>query len=136
MNKKIKVFAGIAFISGLFMSVAAFASETAAPDDKAGGNSILNLLPVIAVYGLLFVALYFIMIRPQKKRQKKEEELRGSVILGDQVTTIGGVTGRVVQIKDDEITLESSLDRTLVSFKKWAIRDVQKLETDDPVDKK
>jgi len=79
----------------------------------------------------LLGAMYFILIRPQRKRQKKEDELRNSVILGDNITTIGGVTGRVVQIKDDEITIESSIDRTLLTFKKWAIRDVQKLETDD-----
>lgn len=83
------------------------------------------------MYALLFGAMYFILIRPQRKRQKKEDELRNSVILGDNITTIGGVTGRVVQIKDDEITIESSIDRTLLTFKKWAIRDVQKLETDD-----
>lgn len=131
MNKKLKGLFSTITITGILLTMAVSATETPAPNQNAGRGGFLSLLPVIAVYGLLFVALYFIMIRPQKKRQKKEEELRNSIILGDQVTTIGGITGRVVQIKDDEITIESSIDRTLVSFKKWAIRDIQKLETDD-----
>ncbi len=116
------------------MSVASYAASTPGVDATpapANAKNPQSWIPLILVYGGLFAALYFIMIRPQKKKQKKEESLRNSLILGDNVTTIGGVTGRVVQIKDDEITIESSIDRTLVTFKKWAIREVQKLETDD-----
>lgn len=130
MSKKIKAFFSITTISGLLMSLSAFASSTSEQGNGKGGG-LLSFLPLILVYGLLFVALYFIMIRPQKKKQKKEEDLRNSIILGDNVTTIGGIAGRVVQIKDDEVTIESSIDRTLITFKKWAIREVQKLVTDD-----
>lgn len=131
--KKIKqILFTTAIMAGTLMSfVVSAAEETPGANQDGSKGGLLSFLPIIAMYALLFAAMYFILIRPQKKRQKKEEELRNSVILGDNVTTIGGITGRVVQIKDDEITIESSIDRTLVTFKKWAIRDVHKLETDD-----
>ena len=79
----------------------------------------------------MFAAFYFLLIRPNKKKQKKEEELRNSIALNDEITTIGGICGRVVSVKDDDITIETSIDRTLVQFKKWAVRDVKKMETED-----
>ena len=72
----------------------------------------------------------------EQKRKKQEEELRGSIILGDEVTTIGGIVGKVVNIKDDNITIETSIDKTLMEFKNWAIRDVKKLITDDEPESK
>ncbi|HOA30616.1 MAG TPA: preprotein translocase subunit YajC [Clostridia bacterium] len=133
MKKIKKILFTTAIMAGTLMSFVVSAAEEspAADQDSAKGGLLGGFLPIIAMYALLFGAMYFILIRPQRKRQKKEDELRNSVILGDNITTIGGVTGRVVQIKDDEITIESSIDRTLLTFKKWAIRDVQKLETDD-----
>lgn len=133
MKKIKKILFTTAIMAGTLMSFVVSAAEEspAADQDSAKGGLLGDFLPIIAMYALLFGAMYFILIRPQRKRQKKEDELRNSVILGDNITTIGGVTGRVVQIKDDEITIESSIDRTLLTFKKWAIRDVQKLETDD-----
>ena len=52
-------------------------------------------------------------------------------MLGDEITTIGGICGKIVNIKDDNITIESSIDRTLMEVKNWAVRDVKKLVTDD-----
>ena len=57
--------------------------------------------------------------------------MRSAVKVGDKITTIGGIVGKVVNIKDDNITIETSIDRTLMEFKNWAIRDVKKLITDD-----
>jgi preprotein translocase subunit YajC len=133
MNFKKKILPISVTLLTICQSISAYAAgNTNTPADNTKTTSPWGgMLPIIIIYGLLFVVLYFILIRPQKKRQKKEDELRNSVILGDQVITIGGVSGRVVQIKDDEITVESSIDRTLISFKKWAIREVIKLETDD-----
>ncbi len=133
MKKIKKILFTTAITAGTFMNFVALAAEETpgADQDAPKGGLLGRFLPIIAMYALLFAAMYFILIRPQRKRQKKEEELRSSVILGDNITTIGGITGRVVQIKDDEITIESSIDRTLLTFKKWAIRDVQKLVTDD-----
>jgi len=106
------------------------ATPTNAPTNTQGSPS--SGWVVIVVYILFFVVVgYFLIYRPNKKRKKQEEELRGSIILGDEVTTIGGIVGKVVNIKDDNITIETSVDKTLVEFKNWAIRDVKKLITDD-----
>lgn len=128
MIKKLKNILSLSSLFSILMAIAVFADDTAGDEKKTTWR---DFLPMILIYGLIFVALYFIMIRPQKKRQKKEQNLRDSIILGDNVTTIGGITGRVIEIKDDHITIESSIDKTLVTFKKWAIRDVEKLITDD-----
>ena len=80
---------------------------------------------------IIYIAVFVVIVRPQKKRKKEEEEMRASLTLGSEVTTIGGITGKVVSIKDDNVTIETSLDRTLFEVKNWAIREIKKLETDD-----
>ena len=65
------------------------------------------------------------------ERKKEEEEMKNNIVLGVEVTTIGGIVGHVVNIKDDNITIETSMDKTLMEFKNWAIREVKKLESDD-----
>ena len=116
---------------------AAAAAETGAPVSSvspAAGNtgSGPSMWVILIFYVVIFGGLgYLLIFRPQKKRRKQEEELRSSIILGDEVVTIGGIVGRVVNIKDDDITIETSIDRTLMQFKNWAIREVKKLETDD-----
>ncbi|MBR3918266.1 MAG: preprotein translocase subunit YajC [Clostridia bacterium] len=119
----------------------AFAAEsnattgTANTPNKQGSTGGAWLM--IVIYILFFVVVgYFLIYRPNKKRKKQEEELRGSIILGDEVTTIGGIVGKVVNIKDDNITIETSIDKTLMEFKNWAIRDVKKLITDDEPESK
>ena len=86
----------------------------------------------IIIYLVFIVALfYFMILRPNKKRAKQEQELRDSIAVGSDVTTIGGIVGTVVNIKDDNITIETSIDKTLIEFKNWAIREVKKLDSDD-----
>ena len=81
--------------------------------------------------GLMIVLLYFMIYRPQKKQEKKDAEMRKSLEIGDQVTTIGGVIGRVVAIKDDSFVLETGSDRVKIRFTKTAIGAVEKLNMDD-----
>ena len=83
---------------------------------------------------LMLVLLYFIY-RPQKKQEKKDAAMRSSLEIGDQVTTIGGVIGRVVAIKDDTFVLETGADRVKIRFTKTAISAVEKLNM-DKADKK
>lgn len=64
------------------------------------------------------------MIRPQKKQQKKDDEMRSSLAVGDEVTTIGGIIGKVVSIKDETFVLETTKDRTKIRFLKGAIRTI------------
>ena len=139
--KKILSFVMITAIAVLSLSMVAFAAEsnattgTANTPNKQGSTGGAWLM--IVIYILFFVVVgYFLIYRPNKKRKKQEEELRGSIILGDEVTTIGGIVGKVVNIKDDNITIETSIDKTLMEFKNWAIRDVKKLITDDEPESK
>ncbi|MBQ7333257.1 MAG: preprotein translocase subunit YajC [Clostridia bacterium] len=78
----------------------------------------------IVMIVLLFVMLYFFMIRPQKKQQKRDEEMRGALQVGDEVTTIGGIIGKVISIKGETFVLETTKDKTKIRFLKGAIRSV------------
>ena len=80
---------------------------------------------------LMLVLLYFMIYRPQKKQEKKDAAMRSSLEIGDQVTTIGGVIGRVVAIKDDTFVLETGADRVKIRFTKNAISSVEKLNMDN-----
>lgn len=77
---------------------------------------------------LMIILLYFMIYRPQKKQEKKDAELRNSLEIGDQVTTIGGLIGRVIAIKDDTFVLETGSDRVKLRFAKTAIGSVEKLD--------
>ncbi len=85
----------------------------------------LEMLLSFAPFILIFVLMYFMMIRPQKKKQKEEQEMRNNLRVGDELTTIGGIRGRVVSIREDSIVLESGTDRTKIQFMKWAIQSVE-----------
>lgn len=83
---------------------------------------------------LMLALLYFMIYRPQKKQEKKDAEMRGNLEIGDKVTTIGGVIGRVVAIADDSFLLETGKDRVKIRFTKTAIGSVEKLVMDDKKD--
>lgn len=85
-----------------------------------GLSSLLIFVPLIGI-------MYFLMIRPQKKKEKQAQELRNSIEIGDEVTTIGGIIGRVVSIKEDTFVIETAGERTRMRFKRWAVQDVGKL---------
>ena len=93
-----------------------------------GTESMLSLFFTLA---LMVVLLYFMIYRPQKKQEKKDAAMRNSLEIGDQVTTIGGVIGRVVAIKDDTFVLETGSDRVKIRFTKTAIGSVEKLNMDN-----
>lgn len=93
-----------------------------ATGNTGGGffSNIMSFLPII----LMFVALYFIMIRPNKKRTKEEANMRNSLEVGDEITTIGGIIGKIVSIKDETLVLETSRDGTKIRILKSAVRNV------------
>ena len=80
---------------------------------------------------LMLVMLYFMIYRPQKKQEKKDAAMRSALEIGDQVTTIGGIIGRVDAIKDDTFVLETGADRVKIRFTKNAISSVEKLNMDN-----
>ncbi len=70
---------------------------------------------------LLFVVFYFFLIRPENKKKKKLQEMRDALSVGDQITTIGGMVGKIVSIKDDMVTFETGEDRVRIQIMRWAI---------------
>ena len=77
-------------------------------------SSIIMLVAMLAIF-------YFMLIRPENKRKKEAEQMRSSVKTGDKITTIGGIIGTVVNVKDDKIVIETSADQVRIEFAKWAI---------------
>ncbi len=94
--------------------------EATGGSSSSGGNIWIS----IGMIAILFVFLYFFMIRPQKKQEKKAAEMRDSLQVGDEVTTIGLIIGKVVSIKGDTFVLETTKDKTKIRFFKDAIRSV------------
>ncbi len=78
----------------------------------------------IIMIGVLIVVFYFFMLRPQKKQEKRDAEMRSSLCVGDEVTTIGGIIGKIVAIKDETFVLETTKDKTKIRFLKGAVRSV------------
>jgi len=83
-----------------------------------GSASMMSLLiPLV----LMIALMYFLMIRPENKRKKQAEEMRNSLKKGDQITTIGGIVGKIVQVTDENIIIETSDDRVRMELTKWAV---------------
>lgn len=81
-----------------------------------------SLIPMIIMMVVLFGAMYFFMIRPQRKKQKAEEKMRNEIQVGDEVITIAGVYGRIVAIKEDSLIMESGPDRSKQRIARWSIQ--------------
>ena len=82
-------------------------------------STIIMLVVMLALF-------YFLMIRPESKKKKKLQEMRDNLAVGDTITTIGGIIGKIVNISNDYITIETSEDRVRVQFAKWAVSTVGK----------
>ena len=111
------------------MNLLADAAATTATTDAAAATETMSTGATIIYYAvqfvpmiLIFVVFYFLLIRPQRKRDKQERDMRNSIEIGDEISTIGGFIGRVVNIKDDVLVIESSSDRTKLKIYRWAIR--------------
>ena len=70
---------------------------------------------------LMFGMLYFFMIRPENKRKKEAQNMRDSLAVGDEITTIGGITGTICAVKENTIVIETGADRVRIEFTKWAV---------------
>ena len=78
------------------------------------GGTIIMLVIMVAIF-------YFMLIRPENKRKKEAEQLRSSIKVGDKITTIGGIIGTVVDVKDDKFVIENGADRVRIELMKWAL---------------
>ena len=97
-------------------------ANTATTGDAAAQQSMTgSIIYMIFSFGLLIVVFYFFMIRPQKKKEKEAKALRDNLQIGDEVTTIGGITGIVVRKTEDTVVIETGGDRSKIRVKLWAI---------------
>lgn len=81
----------------------------------------LSLIAIVLVFGVM----YAVLIIPQRKREKKTREMLNALQVGDHILTIGGVSGVVRNISDDDVTIETSVEKTKILIKKWAVRNVE-----------
>ena len=86
-------------------------------------DTLSSLLP-IGMLVLMFVAMYFLTIRPQKKAEKEANEMRNNLEIGDEITTIGGIVGKIVSIKEETCVIETSKNGTKIRILKQAVRNV------------
>ena len=87
-------------------------------DATTGGAGMTStIIMLVAMLGVF----YFMLIRPENKRKKEAEQLRSSLKTGDKVTTIGGIVGEVVSVKDDRFVMETGADRVRIELMKWAL---------------
>ncbi len=87
---------------------------------------LVSFLPLV----LIFVVMYFILIRPQKKKDKETQKMRNNIQVGDEVITIGGIIGLVVSLKEDNVVIETAGERNKIRIKRWAIQSNETIHDD------
>ena len=115
-KKLITVILAVLMMAMLFTGCEAVAAP-AADGATAAGGATSSLIMIV----MIFVIFYFLMIKPEKKRKQKAEEMRNSIEVGDKITTIGGMVGKVVHVTEDKITFETGEDRVRIEVTKWAV---------------
>ena len=105
------VFAAMLALSGCATAA------TAGAEGAAGGSMMMSMMPLLIVLPLMYVMIAI----PERKRKKKAQEMRDSVEVGDKITTIGGLVGKVVHVSSERVTFETSEDRVRIEICKWAI---------------
>ncbi len=112
----------IAVVSCILVLCFMFAGcATSATASGTGATSSSGAIQSVLMIVALFAVFYFLMIRPENKKKKKVEEMRSSLGVGDEVVTIGGIKGKIVNMSSDTITFETGEDRVRIEVAKWAI---------------
>ena len=114
---------------------AAFAEEAAATAGTAATegevNPIVSLLFSFAPLILIFVVFWFMMIRPQRKKDKQVKEMLNNLKAGDRICTIGGIYGTITGIQDDSVRLSVGKDNMSMVVARWAIRSVEEVQIEN-----
>ena len=95
----------------------------------SAASSTTSLMMIV----VMFVVFYFFFIRPENKKKKKVEDMRKTLSVGDEITTIGAMTGKIVQVTEDTVTFETGEDRVRIQIKKWGISTTAKMEAAEAV---
>ena len=96
----------------------------AAATDAAAASGKVNAITTLVMLAAMIAVFYFFMYRPQKKQEKESTDMRNNLKVGDEVTTIGGVIGKIVSIKDETVTIETSNERNKIRILRSAVRNV------------
>ncbi len=87
-------------------------------------ESMYSIIMMVIVFGIM----YLLLIRPENKRKKQLDEMRENICTGDEIVTIGGLCGKVVQVTEETVTFETGEDRVRIQVKKWAIQTNERAE--------
>ena len=98
-------------------------ADTSSVAEGASQGGFLSMLLSFAPMLLVFVAFYFFLIRPQRKKEKEVQKMRSNIEVGDEVVTIGGIMGIVTNVKEDVLVIETGSDRSKVRIAKWAVQE-------------
>ena len=116
------------------MNLLADAAATTATTDAAAATETLSTGATIVYYAvqfvpmiLIFVVFYFLLIRPQRKKDKEAKAMLDNLKVGDRICTIGGIYATIVRIKDDVLTVEVGEQKTQMMIARWAVRNVEQL---------
>ncbi len=101
---------------------AAVAETSSTLTDGTQPNGFVALLVQFLPLILVFVVFYFLLIRPQQKKEKETQKMRQSLEVGDEIITVGGIIGRVVVLKEDNVVIETGSDRSKMRIARWAIQ--------------
>ena len=115
MNKKIMRI--VSMILVIALACLTLAGCTTTGEEASGTSSYMSIIMLVAIVAVF----YFMVIRPENKRKKKQEQMRNELAVGDQITTIGGIMGKIVEVTSDNITFETGEDRVRIQVAKWAI---------------
>ena len=102
------------------------AASDAVAEDVAGVPAVVQLATVLP-WILIFVVFWFLLIRPQRKKDKQVKEMLNNLKAGDRICTIGGIYGTITGLKDDTITLSVGKDNLSMVVARWAIRSVEEI---------
>ena len=111
----------------LLADAAATAETTGEAVEMSTGATIIYYAVQFVPLILIFVIFYFMLIRPQRKKDKEAKKMLESLKVGDRICTIGGIYGTIVRIKDDVLTIEVGEQKAQLVFARWAIRNVEQL---------
>lgn len=87
-------------------------------------NTTMSTLSTLLTLGIVVVVFYFFILRPQKKQEKETTQMRNDLQVGDEITTTGGIIGKIVSMKDETVMIETGKDKTKIRILKSAVRNV------------